>query len=48
MLKLLRSLRREPDDHRSVFAEFAVMLVFIVAEQLAAGKRRGARLGAVR
>ena len=40
MTKFFKSLRREPDDYRSVFAEFAVLLVFVVAEQRAAAKDR--------
>ena len=40
MGKFLKSLRREPEDYRSVFAEFAVLLVFVVAEQMAAAKDR--------
>ena len=40
MTKFLKSLRREPGDYRSIFAEFAVLLVFVVAEQLAAAKDR--------
>lgn len=47
MIEFYRSLRRGPDDHRDVFAEFAVQLVFIVAEQIAAKKGR-ARLRVVR
>ena len=31
MLEFFRSLRRGPGDHRDVFAEFAVKLVFLVA-----------------
>jgi len=47
MVEFLRSLRRGPGDHREVFAEFGVQVVFLVAEQLAA--RRGqARLRVVR
>jgi hypothetical protein len=40
MINFLKSLRREPEDYRSVFAEFAIMLVFAVAEQMAAAKDR--------
>jgi hypothetical protein len=40
MLQLLKSLRRRPGDHRDVFAEFAVLMVFIVAEHLAATRDR--------
>jgi hypothetical protein len=40
MTKFLKSLRPEPEDYRSVFAEFAVLLVFAVAEQMAAAKDR--------
>jgi hypothetical protein len=47
MPDFFRSLRPGAADHREVFAEFAVLLVFVVAEQLAA--RRGqARLRVVR
>jgi hypothetical protein len=47
MTRLLRALRRGPGDHRAVFAEFAVSMVFVVAEHLAA-KRRQPRLRVVR
>lgn len=47
MLNFLRSLRPKPNDHRSTFAEFAVLLVFVVADQLARAKERP-RLRAVR
>jgi hypothetical protein len=47
MFEFLRSLRQGAADHREVFAEFAVVLVFIVAEQLAARRGR-ARLRVVR
>ena len=40
MLQLFKSLRRGPGDHRSVFAEFAVLMVFVVAEHMAATKQR--------
>ena len=40
MLQMLKSLRRRPGDHRDVFAEFAVLMVFIVAEHLAATRDR--------
>ena len=40
MIDFLKSLRWEPEDYRSVFAEFAVLLVFAVAEQMAAAKDR--------
>ena len=40
MLRFWKSLRRGPDDHREVFADFAVLLVFAVAEQMAAAKDR--------
>ena len=40
MVAFLKSLRREPEDYRSVFQEFAVLLVFAVAEQMAAAKDR--------
>jgi hypothetical protein len=42
MLDFLRSLRRGPGGHRDVFAEFAVMVVFVVAGQWA-GRKGGAR-----
>ena len=44
MTKFLKSLRREPEDYRSVFAEFAVLLVFVVAEQIAAKDKPRLRL----
>ena len=47
MVQFLRSLRRVPGDHRDVFAEFAVQMVFMIAEQIAAKKGR-ARLRVVR
>jgi hypothetical protein len=47
MRDFFKSLRRGPDDHREVFAEFAVQLVFLVAEHRAARKRQ-ARLRVVR
>ena len=40
MTEFLKSLRRRPGDHRDVFAEFAVLMVFIVAEHLAATRDR--------
>ena len=40
MLKLLRSLRRGPGDHREVFAEFAVLMLFVIADHLAASRQR--------
>ncbi len=40
MLQLFKSLRRAPGDHREVFAEFAVLMVFVVAEHLAATNQR--------
>ncbi len=40
MLKFFKSLRRGPDDHREVFAEFAVLLVSVVADHLAAKRQR--------
>lgn len=40
MTKFLKSLRRRPGDHRSVFAEFAVLLVFVVAEQIVIAQDR--------
>ena len=47
MTEFFNSLRRAPRDHREVFAEFAMVLIFLRAEQMAA--RRGqARLRVVR
>jgi hypothetical protein len=43
MLNFLRSLRRPPGDHRDVFAEFAVMIVFVVAGQWAGRKDEAGR-----
>ncbi len=40
MKESLKSLRRRPDDHRAVFAEFAVLMVFVIAEQLANANKR--------
>jgi hypothetical protein len=39
-MEFLRSLRRGPADHRSVFTEFAVLLVFVVAESMMRAKER--------
>ena len=47
MIEFLKSLRRKPGDHRSVFAEFAILMVFVVAEQLAQ-TRKPPRLRVVR
>lgn len=47
MLEFLRSLRVRVADHREVFAEFAVLLVFVIAEQAAQAKS-AARLRVVR
>jgi hypothetical protein len=47
MLDFFKSLRRGRDDHREVFAEFALMLMFLRAEQRAM-RRGGARLRVVR
>ena len=47
MLDFLKSLRRGPEDHREVFAEFAMVMIFLRAEHMAA-KRGGARLRIVR
>jgi hypothetical protein len=47
MVAFLRSLRRGAGDHRDVFAEFSVKLVFLLAERMVAA-RRGARLRVVR
>ena len=40
MRQFLHSLRRGPDEHRDVFAEFAVLMVFVIAEHLAATRDR--------
>jgi hypothetical protein len=40
MIQFLKSLRRGPGDHREVFAEFAVLMVFVIADQLAAARER--------
>jgi hypothetical protein len=40
MLHFFKSLRRRPGDHREVFAEFAVLMVFVLAEHLAATQQR--------
>lgn len=47
MLSFFKSLRRESGDHRDVFAEFAMLLIFLRAEHMAA-KRGQARLRVVR
>ncbi len=47
MLDFFKSLRRGPGDHREVFAEFAMVLIFLRAEQLAMRKGK-ARLRVVR
>ncbi len=36
----LKSLRRGPEDHREIFADFAILLVFVVADHLAAKQQR--------
>jgi hypothetical protein len=47
MLDFFKSFRRPPEDHRDVFAEFAMLMIFLRAEHMAA--RRGqARLRVVR
>jgi hypothetical protein len=47
MTEFFKSLRRKPSNHRDVFAEFAMVLILLRAEQSAA--RRGqARLRVVR
>jgi hypothetical protein len=47
MLDFFKSLRRGSADHREVFAEFAMVMIFLRAEHMAA--RRGqARLRVVR
>ena len=40
MLKILQSLRRRPGGHRDVFAEFGVLMAFVIAEQMAKGRER--------
>ncbi len=47
MLDFLKSLRRGTGDYRDVFAEFAMTVIFLRAEQLAM-RRGGARLRVVR
>ncbi len=47
MLDFFKSLRRGPGDHREVFAEFAMVMIFLRAEHMAA-KRGKARLRVVR
>ena len=47
MLDFIKTLRRGADDHREVFAEFALVLVFLRAEHMAL-KRGKARLRVVR
>ncbi len=47
MLDFFKSLRRGPEDHRDVFAEFAMLLIFLRAEHMAA-KKGQARLRVVR
>ena len=47
MLDFFRSLRRGPEHHRDVFAEFAMVMIFLSAEHMAV-KRGGARLRIVR
>jgi hypothetical protein len=47
MRNFLKSLRRGSGEHREVFAEFAMVLIFLRAEQLVAKKGR-ARLRVVR
>ncbi len=46
MLTFFKSLRRGRSDHREVFAEFALVLMFLRAEQLATRRGR-ARLRVV-
>ena len=47
MIDLFKSLRRRPEDHRDVFAEFAMVMIFLRAEHMAA-KKGQARLRVVR
>ena len=46
MTDFFKSLRRGPGDYRDVFAEFAMVLIFLRVEQMA--KRGQARLRVVR
>ncbi|MGH6922547.1 MAG: hypothetical protein ACRED5_02150 [Propylenella sp.] len=45
MTQFFKSLRRGRNDHRNVFAEFAMVLMYLRAEQ--AVKKRRARLRVV-
>ena len=47
MTEFLKSLRRGRGGHRDVFSDFAVQLLFAVAEQMAR-KRKKPRLRVVR
>jgi hypothetical protein len=47
MLDFLKLMRRGSEDHREVFAEFAMVMMFLRAEHMAA-KRGAARLRVVR
>ena len=40
MIEFFRSLRRSRADHRAVFNEFAVLMVFVIADHLAASRQR--------
>jgi len=47
MVSFFKSLRRGPDEHREVFAEFAMVMIFLRAEHVAMRKGQ-ARLRVVR
>ena len=47
MKRLLNLLRRGPAEHEIVFSEFAILLVFVIADHLAA-ERKTPRLRVVR
>ena len=47
MIEFFKSLRRGPGDHREIFAEFAMVMIFLRAEQTLT-KRGQARLRVVR
>ena len=40
MITFFKSLRRSRTDHRAVFNEFAVLMVFVIADHLAAARQR--------
>jgi hypothetical protein len=41
MTEFFKSLRRGPGDHRDTFAEFAMVMIFLRAEQTAARRGQG-------